>query len=100
RVASAAVDPAARTQSERVLSRARQFRRAVPVGAPPGLLRDFDDRLRAARAVMDQGGLIEVIEPVAQYRDGLPAESHAEYDDLLSHATNVHRLDSTESTSQ
>lgn len=48
RVASAAVDLAARTKSERVLSRARQFRRTVPVHAPPGLLRDFDDRLRTA----------------------------------------------------
>ncbi|MGH3775790.1 MAG: helix-turn-helix domain-containing protein [Pseudonocardiaceae bacterium] len=48
RVATAAVDLAARTQSERVFSRARQFRRTVPAQAPPGLLRDFDDRLRTA----------------------------------------------------
>ncbi|MGH3845908.1 MAG: hypothetical protein ACRDS0_31490 [Pseudonocardiaceae bacterium] len=48
RVATAAVDLAARTQSERVLSRARQFRRTVPVQAPAGLLRDFDNRLRTA----------------------------------------------------
>ncbi len=48
RVATAAVDLAAQTQSERVLSRARQFRRTVPAQAPHRLLRDFDERLRAA----------------------------------------------------
>lgn len=48
RVATAAVDLAARTPSERVVSQARQFRRTVPGQAPPGLLRDFDDRLRTA----------------------------------------------------
>ncbi|MGH3934292.1 MAG: hypothetical protein ACRDS1_04830 [Pseudonocardiaceae bacterium] len=48
RVATAAVDLAARTQSERVLSRARHFRRTVPAQAPPGLLRDFDERLHTA----------------------------------------------------
>lgn len=47
-VATAAVDLAAQTQSERVLSRARQFRRTVPAQAPRGLLREFDERLRAA----------------------------------------------------
>jgi hypothetical protein len=48
RVATAAVDLAAQTRSERVVSRARQFRRTVPAQAPHGLLRDFDERLRAA----------------------------------------------------
>ncbi|MBV9161421.1 MAG: hypothetical protein JO281_07710 [Pseudonocardiales bacterium] len=48
RVATAAVDLAAHTQSERVLSRARHFRRKVPAQAPHELLRDFDDRLRTA----------------------------------------------------
>lgn len=47
RVAAAAVDLAATTQSERVLGRARQFRRTV-ARAPQGLLREFDERLRAA----------------------------------------------------
>ncbi len=56
RVAAAAVDLAAQTQSERVLSRARQFRRTIPVRAPHGLLRDFDERLRAANA---RGGTFE-----------------------------------------
>lgn len=50
RVATAAVDLAEHTQSERVLSRARQFRRTVPAMAPHGVLRDFDERLRAANA--------------------------------------------------
>lgn len=62
-------------------------------------LADGADQL-FARAVVDQGGLLEVIVPAAHYRDGLPAQSHAEYDDLLGHAIRVHRLDFTESTSQ
>lgn len=62
-------------------------------------LADGADQL-FARAVVDQGGLIEVIVPAAQYRDGLPAESHAEYDRLLSQAIKLHRLDFTESTSE
>lgn len=62
-------------------------------------LADGADQL-FARAVVDQGGLIEVIVPAARYRDGLPAESHAEYDDLLDQAVRVHRLDFTESTSE
>ncbi|MGH3525164.1 MAG: hypothetical protein ACRDU4_20625 [Mycobacterium sp.] len=50
--------------------------------------------------MINQGGLIEVIVPAAHYRDGLPAESHAEYDDLLGRAIKVHRLEFTESTSE
>ena len=50
RVATAAVDLVEQTQSERVLSRARQFRRTVPAKAPHGVLRDFDECLRAANA--------------------------------------------------
>lgn len=60
-------------------------------------LADGADQL-FARAVLDQGGQIEVIVPATHYRDGLPAESHPEYDDLLAHAVTVHRLDFTEST--
>lgn len=63
------------------------------------LLADGADQL-FARAVVDQGGLIEVIVPATRYRAGLPAETQAEYDDLLSHASRVHRLDFTESTSE
>ena len=60
-------------------------------------LADGADQL-FARAVLDQGGQIEVIVPAARYRDSLPPESHAEYDDLIGHAITVHRLDFTEST--
>lgn len=62
-------------------------------------LADGADQL-FARAVLDQGGQIEVIVPAARYRDGLPRESHAEYDDLIGHAIRVHRLDFTESTAE
>lgn len=62
-------------------------------------LADGADQL-FARAVVDQGGLIEVIVPATRYRAGLPADTHAEYDDLLSHASTVHRLDFAESTSE
>ncbi|MGH3897223.1 MAG: hypothetical protein ACRDTA_03035 [Pseudonocardiaceae bacterium] len=51
-----------------------------------------------ARALLDQSGQIEVIVPAARYREGLPTESHSEYDDLLRHAITVHRLEFTEST--
>lgn len=62
-------------------------------------LADGADQL-FARTVMDQGGNLEVIVPAAHYRDGLPTESHAEYDDLLAQATEVHYLDFIESTSE
>ena len=48
RVATVAIDLAATTQSERVLSRAQQFRRTIPATTPPGPLRDFDEHLRIA----------------------------------------------------
>jgi hypothetical protein len=38
--------------------------------------------------------------PAARYRESLPPESHADYDDLIEHAITVHRLDFTESTSE
>ena len=53
-----------------------------------------------ARAVIDLGGTLEVIIPAEEYRAGLPAEAHAEYDDLLTRAVSVHRLPFTESTSE
>ncbi len=62
-------------------------------------LADGADQL-FARAVLDRGGQIEVIVPATRYRDGLPRESHAEYDDLIDHAVKVHRLDFTESTAE
>jgi len=45
-----------------------------------------------ARAVIDAGGHLEAVIPAAEYRQGLPEDARAEYDDLLSLATTVHRL--------
>lgn len=53
-----------------------------------------------ARAVLDLGGTLEVIIPAEEYRSGLPAEVHAEYDDLLTRAVAVHLLPFTESTAE
>lgn len=53
-----------------------------------------------ARAVLDLGGKLEVVIPAEQYRSGLPAEAHAEYDDLLARAVTVHRLPFVESSSE
>lgn len=50
-----------------------------------------------ARAVTDLGGTIEAVIPAAGYRDALPADSHAMYDDLFARAAAVHRLPFTES---
>lgn len=50
RVAISAVDLAATTRSERVLGRARQFRRIVPARAPRQLLGEFDEHVRVASA--------------------------------------------------
>jgi hypothetical protein len=60
-------------------------------------LADGADQL-FAHAVIDQGGQIEVIVPASRYRDGLPLESHPEYDDLLRRAVMVHRLKFIESS--
>jgi hypothetical protein len=51
-----------------------------------------------ARAVLDHGGQIEAVIPAAHYRDGLPADAHAEYDRLLAAAATVHQMPFTEST--
>ena len=51
-----------------------------------------------ARAVLDLGGDIEAVIPAEQYRDGLPAQAHAEYDRLLARAIALHRLAFTNST--
>jgi hypothetical protein len=51
-----------------------------------------------ARAVTDLGGTLEVFVPAAEYRDGLPAECHPEYDDLFAQAAAVRHLPFTEST--
>ncbi|WP_171983209.1 hypothetical protein [Nocardia terpenica] len=53
-----------------------------------------------ARAVLDCGGMLIAIIPARQYRDGLPAEHHATYDELVAAASDVIQLDYDESTSQ
>ena len=53
-----------------------------------------------ARAVTDLGGTLEVVIPAAEYREGLPADSHPGYDDLFAQAAAVRRLPFTESTSE
>jgi len=53
-----------------------------------------------ARAVIELGGILEVIIPAEEYRPGLPADSHSEYDHLLTRAITVHRLPFVESTSE
>lgn len=62
-------------------------------------LADGADQL-FARAALDLGGRLEVIVPAERYRDALPAEVHAAYDELFAEAVRVHRLDFTESTSE
>lgn len=53
-----------------------------------------------ARALLDAGGELAVVVPAAEYRQGLPAAHHGVYDDLLSRATAVHRLDRVVSDGQ
>lgn len=45
-----------------------------------------------ARAVTDLGGALEAVIPASRYRDGLPADSHPEFDRLLAMAATVRRL--------
>jgi hypothetical protein len=61
-------------------------------------LADGADQL-FARAVVDMGGALEVVIPAERYRDGLPEEALEAYDDLLSRASDVRRLDHVESNS-
>jgi hypothetical protein len=53
-----------------------------------------------ARAVTDLGGTLEVIVPATDYRAGLPAEAHPDYDDLLALAGAVRRLPFTAATAE
>lgn len=62
-------------------------------------LADGADQL-FAQAVLDAGGQLDVIIPAALYRDGLPESAHASYDELLSKACSVQRLDRVESTAE
>jgi hypothetical protein len=50
------------------------------------------------RAVTDLGGTLEAVIRAAQYREGLPEDSHLGYDNLFAEAAAVHRLPFTEST--
>ncbi len=63
------------------------------------ILADGADQI-FARAVTDLGGRLEAVIPATEYRAGLPAEAHPEYDRLLAHALDVRRLPFTESTSE
>jgi hypothetical protein len=81
--------------SERIVDRARRFRREY-TGPATSYVRDFDDQLRSARA--DLGGTLEAVIPAAEYREKLPEDSHPGYDALFARATAVHRLPFTEST--
>ncbi|WP_405984943.1 hypothetical protein [Streptomyces sp. NBC_00872] len=53
-----------------------------------------------ARAALDAGARLEVVIPADEYRENLPGWHHADYDQLLSSAADVHRTGLTESTSE
>jgi hypothetical protein len=53
-----------------------------------------------AQIALDAGAKLEVVIPATEYRAGLPDWYHAEYDQLLGKATDVHRTGLTESTSE
>ena len=63
------------------------------------LLADGPDQL-FARAVLDIGGELVAIVPAHKYRDALPPRHWPAYDQLLSQASEVVRLDYEESTEQ
>jgi hypothetical protein len=62
-------------------------------------LADGPDQIFAL-AVLDHGGSIEAVVPAEQYRDGLPEDAHAEYDALIGHAIEIHRMPYVESASE
>jgi hypothetical protein len=53
-----------------------------------------------AQAVLERGGRIEVVIPEEEYRENLPASYHAEYDELLRRASEVHSTGMKESNSE
>jgi len=53
-----------------------------------------------ARAVLDAGGSLVVVVPARQYRDSLPTEHYAVYDELVAAAVEVIQLDYEESNSE
>ena len=79
--------------------RLAQFITAEGLVTGVSCLADGADAMFAA-AVIDVGARLVAVVPAAEYRDGLPAEHWPEYDRLLTAASEVTRLDHTESTEQ
>lgn len=77
----------------------RELRPFVEAGSLVGVscLADGADQV-FARAILDAGGALEVVVPAERYRDGLPEDAHAAFDELLAVAGVVHRLDHVEPT--
>ena len=53
-----------------------------------------------AQAILDRGGVLDVVVPAEEYRDSLDAASHAPYDALIAQAQDIETLPFTESTEQ
>jgi hypothetical protein len=53
-----------------------------------------------AETVLAHGGRIEVVVPATEYRQSLPAEHHATYDELLQQASDIHETGMTTADSQ
>ncbi|MGW2053251.1 hypothetical protein ACWCOZ_04880 [Streptomyces sp. NPDC001840] len=53
-----------------------------------------------AQIALDAGARLEVVIPASEYRENLPEWHHADYDQLLSKATDVHHTGLTQSTSE
>ncbi|MDG4784714.1 hypothetical protein O7626_02000 [Micromonospora sp. WMMD1102] len=72
-------------------------------GGPPligvSCLADGADQI-FARAVLNRGGSLEAVVPADEYRDGLPENARAEYDELFARAVVVHRCVHRESTAE
>ena len=62
-------------------------------------LADGADQIFAS-AVLGQGGVLEVVVPAEEYRDGLPDDAKPAYDELFSRASAVHKCDHQASTSE
>ncbi|GAA5038653.1 hypothetical protein [Actinopolymorpha pittospori] len=89
-------------ETERLVDEAIRAKLARWTGADlvgPSCLADGADQI-SARAVLDAGGQLEFVVPAAKYREGLPVECHAAYDELLGAAESVRRLDHIESDEQ
>jgi hypothetical protein len=63
------------------------------------LLADGPDSI-FAEEILHRGGRLEVIIPATAYRNGLPADHHARYDQLLEQASHVERLPYADSTEE